>query len=93
MKPPEVAKIVEIGLTYPEIGNQQIMELFDISGTYASQMKKQVQREMVSRGIYTWNPKNVNTKIAFEVWGINLEQAEKAYRKLKQLDMLKEEPT
>jgi len=37
---PDVAKIVEIGLKYPEIGNKQIVELFGASPTKVSRMKR-----------------------------------------------------
>ena len=87
MKTPDIAKIVEIGLGYPEIGNAQIMDMFDVSRTTALRMKKRVRDEMIKRSVRTWNPQNINTRIAFELWGFDVSAAEQAYKRLQRLGM------
>lgn len=88
-KTPTVSKIVEIGLNYQEFGTRQIMELFDVGRSAAVRIKNEVKAEMLKRKIYTWNPTNINTRLAFELWGFDLESAERAYKKLTQLGLPK----
>lgn len=84
-KTPDVKQIAHVGLSYPEIGNAQIMELFGVSRATALKLKKEVQQEMAKRGKRTWNPNNINTKIAFETWGLDVDQAERACKRLQRL--------
>lgn len=85
MNTPNAAKIVEIGLNYPELGSKEIMELFGVSRSTAVHYKKPVLEEMQKRGIRTWNPRNISTKIAFELWGFDVPEAERSLQRLRRL--------
>lgn len=84
MNAPTVAKIVEIGLNYPELGSREIMALFGVSRSTAVHYKKPVQEVMEARGIRAWSPRNINTKVAYEVWGFDLAEAERSLYRLTQ---------
>lgn len=70
-----------------EIGNKEIRELFGgVAIATAVRYKQMVQKEMVKQEIRTWNKNSVNTKLAFEVWGIDISAQEKCLNKLKKLE-------
>lgn len=72
-----------------ELSNSDIKELFGgVSSSTISRLKNKVKDKMVEEGVYTWQPSNVNTKIAFKVWNLNVEEMEKNYRKLKRLGLI-----
>lgn len=91
MKTKPIASIdtaIRIYYTYPEIGNKEISELFDLAGKQAlSKYKKAVKEEQVKRGVHTLRNFTVNTKVAYEVWGIDVEDLEVRRVKLKKLGM------
>lgn len=40
---------------------------------------------MAKRGVTSWLPHSVNTEIAYEVWGIDIDNFEKRLKKLRTL--------
>lgn len=48
-------------------------------------IKKAVKEEMAKRGVKSWLPHSVNTEIAYEVWGIDIDNFEKRLKKLRTL--------
>lgn len=86
MKQPDIEKAVKIYYSMVEIGTKEIKELFGVGNTSAQTMKNKVREEMAKRGIRNYYPHAVKTDIAFEVWGLNIEDLEhrlKALRRLK----------
>jgi hypothetical protein len=83
----EVAMKLYYGTT--ELNNTNIKELFGgICSESIVKLKKKVKRVMIERGVQTWQPNNINTKIAFEVWNLDVEEMEKNYNKLKKLGLM-----
>ena len=79
---------IRIYYTYTEIGNKEIAELFDLTGKEAlCRYKRAVREEQAKRGVYTLRNFTVNTKVAYEVWGIDVEDLEVRRVKLKKLGM------
>lgn len=71
-----------------EIGNAHIRELFGVkSNATVARMKKTVRELQVERGIKVFNAVNIDTKTAYEVWGIDVAELEKHYKKIKALGL------
>ena len=77
---------------HPEIGNKEIDELFGkCSSSTRVRMKNAVLEEMANQGVPQWHGNRVNTRIAYEVWGIDVKDLEYRRKKLKQLGLLPRE--
>lgn len=89
LAPPK--RILEIYFDNPyEIGNAEIKELFGTkSSTTVCRLKRRVQEAMQKQGKKTWNSYNVNTTIAFETWGIDIDNIERLYKKQERLGLVK----
>ena len=85
-----VETALRIYYEYPEIGNKQLIELFGekTSGATFAKYKRAALEEQMKDGVFTANVNTVNTEIAYKVWGIDVEDLEKRYRKLLKLGFL-----
>ena len=73
---------------YPEIGNKEIIALFgQRSSATVSRLKRVAKDEMIKKGILSYGANKVNTEIAFNVWGINVDDLEQRMKKLKELNL------
>ena len=90
MRAPEVETAIELYYAKTEIGTQDIKRLFDVSDGKASTLKKQARAAMREKDVITIFPTNVNTKVAYEAWGLDIAELERKYRKLISLGFLKE---
>ena len=83
-----IDKALKIYYTYSEIGNQQITELFGKrSSATVSRLKRAVKNEMAKREIMSYGLNKVNTSVAYEVWGLDVDDLERRIKKLKNLDL------
>lgn len=72
----------------PEIGNKEMVELFgSMSTATKTRLKKEVKDEMAKRGVKSFRDHTVNTKVAYEVWGIDITEIEKRRAKLIKLGL------
>ena len=85
MKSPDVLTAVRIYYEKIEIGSKEIAEIFGVSNTTAVSMKKAVKQKMAEKTVKCMIRGNVNTKIAFEVWGLDIVDLEKRAAKIKAL--------
>lgn len=87
MKMPDMKLAVQMYYEKSELTSADIRKLFDVCATTATRLKKQAQKAMAAKEekVRTWYPNTVNTKIAYEAWGINVEDCEARLKKLKQL--------
>ena len=71
-----------------ELGNNEIKSLFgkNSSNTIA-RLKRYARDEMMRRNIPSYGINNVNTAVAFDVWGIDVEDLEKRMQKMKDLGL------
>lgn len=69
---------IRIYYQYPEIGNTQIKELFgkNLAGSTLARYKKAIRDEQIEQEIKTSGINTVNTKIAYEVFGFDIEDLE-----------------
>ena len=71
-----------------ELDNKDIKELFNgISDSKAISMKKEVLKEMAARNVPQFRKHTVNTDVAYELWGINIERLECSRAKLIELGL------
>ena len=69
-----------------EIGNREIKYLFgNRSSATISKLKRLVRAEMIKRDMPTFNTYRINTAIAYDVWGIDINDLENRRKKIKEL--------
>jgi hypothetical protein len=73
----------EIFVKYLYIGNTEIKRIFHCGDSYAVKMKRKARELMEKEGKDTLYPQLVNTKSAFQAWGIDPTALEKQYSKLR----------
>lgn len=72
-----------------EISNKDIIELFGKMGSQKiCLMKSMVKTEMIKRNTPIWDARRVNTKVAYSTWGLNIDDLEKRYNRLKKLNFI-----
>ncbi len=72
-----------------ELSNKDIMTLFDIkSDATVARLKKPVLEAITKQDIQRFSSSAINTKVAFEVWGIDIKKLEENYQKLKKLGFI-----
>lgn len=70
------------------IGNKEISEIFGTScNSTLANLKRSVKKVEIERGIPTVVPAHVNTKVAFEVWQIDVSELERGRKKLQALGL------
>lgn len=87
MKSPDVETAVRLYYEKNELTNADIKALFGTGDTQTIKVKKAVKAEMAKRGVKSWLPYSVNTKVAYEVWGIDITDFERRLKKLTALGM------
>ena len=71
-----------------EIGNKEIKELFGSrSPTTISRLKSIVKEEMRERNVVSYGIYKINTRVAFDVWGINVTDLENRKKKMDKLKL------
>ncbi|UVX37090.1 MAG: hypothetical protein [Bacteriophage sp.] len=85
MRSPDIEMAVRLYYEKSEINNKDIRKLFGTGETRTIALKKPVLAEMAKRGVKSWLPHSVNTEIAYEVWGIDIDNFEKRLKKLRTL--------
>ena len=78
---------LKIYYTCPELGSDEIKELFGVSDGVASSMKKPVRKKQIEDGVMVLDKYCVNTELAFKVWGIDIEDIERRVKKLEKLGL------
>lgn len=89
--PPIISLETAIRIYYEniEIGNKDIIELFDRMGSQkVCLMKPLVRTEMTKRNTPIWDAHRVNTKVAYSTWGLNIDDFKKRYNRLKKLNFI-----
>jgi len=91
MNIPQITNIntaLSVYYNHVEIGNKEIRTLFgDRSSATIAQLKKAAKTEMGKQGIYSYSAFKVNTAIAFQVWGLDVNDLEKRKQKIAALNL------
>lgn len=86
MKTPDIEKAVLLYYSKLEIGTSDICKLFDCSRGTGLKIKNKVRAEMAKMDKQPFLPHHVSTKIAFQVWGLDIKDLEARLKKLRRLD-------
>jgi len=91
MNIPRITSIDEalrIYYTHSEMSNKEITTLFGrLSSATIAKLKKLVKEEMIKRDTLSYGIHTVNTGIAYDVWGIDVNDLEQRQMKLKALEL------
>ncbi len=88
----DIAAALRIFFEKTEIGNAEIKEIFGkTSSSIVQKYKKPVLDVMHTENIYTWGRDSIDTKTAFKVWEIDVNELEKRYKKLLSLNLPRKE--
>lgn len=88
---PQVADVdtaIRLYYSKTEIGNADIKKLFgNLGQARISKLKQLVISEMRERDTVRYNALCVNTEVAYDVWGINIDRLTAGRKKLQQLGL------
>ncbi len=88
---PQVADIsaaIRLYYEHTEIGNKDIRAIFgDMGNGRIGRLKQLVLEAMHERGTVHYNAQYVNTEVAYDVWGINIDKLTAGRKKLQQLGL------
>jgi len=91
MNIPQVTSIdnaLKIYYSHSELGNKEITSLFGrLSSATTAKLKKMAKEEMTKREKVSYGIYKINTAIAYDVWGIDVNDLEKRKEKLKALEL------
>ena len=75
----DIQTAVNIYYTYPELGTKQVQQLFDCGRNKATELKAIARKHQEEEGIITYSRSSVNTRCAYEAWGIDIADLEKRH--------------
>jgi|GEM_PF-3682434 hypothetical protein len=73
----------------PVIGTEEIKEVFDCGVATANRRRAAVAPVMMEKEIIQWKPGYIDPRVAFEVWGFDIEGITTAYKKMLKLGVVK----
>lgn len=76
-----VKEAVKIYYSKIEIGSSEIKQIFSVSSTTATKLKKAVKVQMAMENKKPMFSGNVLVKTAFDVWGLDIKELERMYNK------------
>ena len=83
-----VSTAIELFYSQTELGNAEIELLFNKPSTATiSRLKNKARKKMIELDIPSWNANRVNTKAAYEAWGLDIKDLETLYRKMQELNI------
>ena len=69
-----------------ELSTADVKELFPSVGKNTiAKLKQRVREVMAERNVLYYNARCVNTRTAYEVWGLNVNELEENFKKLQKL--------
>ena len=84
----DIATALRVYYENSELSNKEIKELFgSLSSATVARLKKRVKEEMINQNVPAYGLNKVNTKIAYEMWGIDVLDLEKRIIKLRSLGL------
>lgn len=85
----DIGKAIELYYARIELSNQDIKDLFGItSSTRIVRLKNLAKERMIKENVPYWNALHVNTKTAYQAWGLDIKDLESRYAKLQKLGLL-----
>lgn len=82
----DLGTAIEIYYSRSELSNKDIERLFGhLSSATVSRLKGKARQKMIEDNVPSWNARLVNTRAAYEAWGIGIDDLEQRYEKLRKL--------
>lgn len=81
---------VRVHYSTMELGTKDIAILFGCSPRTARVLKNEARVYQAGKGVPSYHPDRVNTRAAFEAWGLDIDEMEKDFYKLKKMGVLDE---
>ena len=89
LKSPDVETAVRMYYEKSELTNSDLKELLGLKSNSAiCRIKKNIQQKMAEQDVKSWLPHSVNTKVAYEVIGIDIDDYERRLNKLRKLRLV-----
>ncbi len=74
--------------TTTELSSKDVIKLFgSCSTSTVTKLKGIVRQKMAEQKIPVWNAQNINTKVAYETWGLDIEDLKYRKQELEKLGM------
>ena len=90
----DINKAVELYYSRLQLDGRDISELFGgVSRPVVCQLRKKARLVMAERGLPLWDSRHVETRAAYEAWGLDIADLEARRKKLKSLGFAKEVAT
>lgn len=83
---PNIKKAIYIYYAKIELATRDIKELFGCCSTSASRLKKIAMGYINEHGVVIWDAGRVNTKAAYEAWGLDIKDLEDRQKKLEKME-------
>ena len=84
----DISAAIRLYYEHTEIGNKDIRAIFgDMGNGRIGRLKQLVLEAMHERGTVHYNAQYVNTEVAYDVWGINIDKLTAGRKKLQQLGL------
>lgn len=90
-----IAAAIELFYSQNDLCNKDIMRIFGCSSSHASTLKGRVKKQMAEEGAHpvVFDASNVNAEYAFKVWGLDIADLERKYKKLMKFRELRGDPS
>ena len=86
----DISKAVELYYSRAQLDSDDVSDLFGgVSRSTVCHLKQKARNLMKEKGLPIWDSKHVETKAAFEAWGLDIEDLEKRFKKLRALGFIK----
>ena len=83
-----VESALSVYYTYPQLKNTEIKEVFGhLSNAKVCQLKELAREKMNELEIPLWNATAVDTNAAYQAWGLNVNDLERRYAKMKKMEI------
>lgn len=79
----DIRKAVELYYSRAQLNSNDVSELFGgVSKSTVCHLKQSARNLMKEKGLPIWDSKHVETKAAYEAWGLDIDDLEYRYKKL-----------
>lgn len=80
---------IELYITRKELSTKDIQTLFgEPCKDVINKLKRVARDKMAEKGTAVWNASCVNTAVAYEAWGLDINDLKQRYKELKELEAL-----
>lgn len=72
-----------------ELSSDDVKRLFGVhSSATVAKLKNLARERMAAENVPVWDARNINTRVAFKAWGLDISDLEQRLRKLRELKAL-----